>query len=198
MTQPPTADERPPDPTQERALGNAGPADPPVAPPTPVVPPTSVASTAPRERKMAVAVGITLAAVLFLATSGLLYLRWATMREPTCIFIVDAPPAMRGAEITVDGVKLLQPHTATIGTGERFVVPFYLDYGAYSVRVTLNGATVADTQVDLTPKDPYQKINLAQFPPPLATSNRTKSTMPSADSPDSPAVPPLSIPRETP
>jgi hypothetical protein len=145
---------------------------------------------------MAVAVGITLAAVLFLATSGLLYLRWATMREPTCVFIVDAPPAMRGAEITVDGVKLLQPHTATIGTGERFVVPFYLDYGAYSVRVTLNGSTVADTQVDLTPKLPYQKINLAQFPPPpIATSNRTNSTMPSSDSP---AVPPLSIPRETP
>ena len=141
---------------------------------------------------------IVLAALLFLATSGLLYLRWVTMREPTCIFIVDAPPAMRGAEVTVDGVKLLHPHTATIGTGERFALPFYLDYGVYSVRVTLNGAPVVDTQVDLTPKDPYQKINLAQFPAPLAASTRAKTTMPASDAPESPAVPPLSLPRETP
>jgi hypothetical protein len=186
MTQPPATDERPADPDHERAFTSAVSSD---------VPP--VKSPAPSERKMAVAVGIALAAVLFLATAGLLYLRWVTMREPTCIFIVDSPPAMRGAEVTVDGVKLLHPHTVTIGAGERFALPFYLDYGVYSVRVTLNGATVVDTQVDLTPKDPYQKINLAQFPPPtIAASTRAGSTMPSSEQPDSPALPPLSLPRE--
>jgi hypothetical protein len=200
MTQPPTAHETRPEPPAHAAPAAHEPAASKAASfNEPNAPASSPESSQPhRERKTAVAVAIVLAALLFLGTSGLLYLRWVTMREPTCIFIVDSPPAMRGAEVTVDGVKLLHPHTATIGTGERFALPFYLDYGVYSVRVTLNGATVVDTQVDLTPKDPYQKINLAQFPAPTGASTRRKTTMPSSDEPDSPAIPPLSLPRETP
>ena len=61
---------------------------------------------------MVVGIGIALAALLFIATAGLLYLRWATMREPMCVFIVEASEALRGAEVSVDGVKLVRPHTA--------------------------------------------------------------------------------------
>ena len=47
--------------------------------------------SAPEEGRAVVRIGIALAALLFIGTSGLLYLRWATMREPKCIFIVEAP-----------------------------------------------------------------------------------------------------------
>jgi hypothetical protein len=137
---------------------------------------------------------IAMATLLFLAASGLLYLRWATMREPTCIFIVEAPSSLRGAEVTVDNAKLVEPHTVVIGRGERFAIPFYLDYGLYSVRVTLNGATMLETQVELTPTEPAKKIDLSQFPAPLPM---TTTTAPATSRPSS-ALPPMSIPREGP
>jgi hypothetical protein len=52
-------------------------------------------------------------------------------------------------------------------------MPFYLDYGSYTVRVILNGATVVETQVNLTPETPFQKIDLSRFPPPLTTTTPT-------------------------
>ena len=154
-----------------------GPAEHDLSSPAPTAVPAAAPAAVPppRERRLLVMVTIALATLLFLAASGLLYLRWATMREPTCIFIVEAPTSLRGAEVTVDGVKLFEPHTVTIGRGERFAIPFYLDYGIYNVRVTLNGATVMTTEVDLRREAPYQKIDLSRFPPPLTTTTPTTS-----------------------
>src|SRR6476620_3242047 len=163
MTTPPTAHETSHDPAQQAASSSS-------AAISPVLP--------PRERRTMVMLTIAMAALLFLATSGLLYLRWATMREPTCIFIVEAPAALRGAEVTVDNAKLIEPHVVTIGRGDRFAIPFYLDYGVYSVRVTLNGATLLETQVELTPQEPGRKIDLSQFPVPVMNTTTSATTKP--------------------
>ena len=40
---------------------------------------------------------IVLAALLFLASEILLYYRWASMTEPTCILIVDTAEPLKGA-----------------------------------------------------------------------------------------------------
>ena len=128
---------------------------------------------------MMVMVTIALAALLFLVASGVLYVRWATMREPTCLLVVEAPAALRGAEVRVDDPRMIQPHLVTIGVGERFAIPFYLDYGRYSVRVTLKDATVLDTQVELTHDAPAKKIDLSQFPlPPAPSATTTAPTTP--------------------
>src|SRR5688572_11402156 len=76
------------------------------------------------DRRVFVGTAIALATLLFAGTAGLLYLRWATMREPTCVLIVDAPVTLRGAEVSVRGIG--EPYTVTIGAGERFTIPFYL------------------------------------------------------------------------
>jgi hypothetical protein len=133
------------------------------------------------ERRAVVGIGIALASLLFIAASGMLYLRWATVREPMCFFIVEASTALRGAEVTVDGVKLLKPHAITIGRGERFAIPFYLDYGTYTVRVTMNGETVVDTEVVLDQKMPYQRLDLTQLQ--LPASSSATSSPPSPPSP---------------
>ena len=139
------------------------------------------AAAATGERRAAVRVGIALASLLFMVAAGVLYLRWATMREPMCVFIVEAPTTLRGAEVTVDAINMPKPHTVTIGRGERFAIPFYLDYGTYKVSVTMDGASVVETEVTLDHNRPYQKIDLNDVPPPPASTGTTRSSSPSFD-----------------
>ncbi|MEA2708220.1 MAG: hypothetical protein QOF78_821 [Phycisphaerales bacterium] len=146
---------------------------------------------------MLVGITIALASLLFIATAGLLYLRWATMREPTCVLIVEAPAALRGAEVTVDGINVLQAHKVVIGVGERFAIPFYLDYGRYSVRVAMNGVQFVDTEINLTHDRPGQRLDLSQFPPPPAWATTQPTTSSSARPftlPDGMTAPPTLTP----
>ena len=48
-----------------------------------------------------------------------------------------------GAEVTVDGVRLKAPYTAKLTADRKFTIPFYLDKGLYTVRVTKDGVLVA-------------------------------------------------------
>ena len=82
---------------------------------------------------------IVLAALLFLASEILLYYRWASMTEPTCILIVDTAEPLKGAQVTVDGVTLPQPYKVTVGDDGRYTLPFYLEPERYMVRVEQNG-----------------------------------------------------------
>lgn len=133
----------------------------------------------PGERRTLVGAGMTLAALLFIGAGGLLYLRWATMREPMCLLIIHASAALRGAEVTVDGVGLPKPHVATIGIGERFSIPFYLDYGTYSVQVAMDPEQepFVNTEVTLTRENPGRRLDLSTVTPP-PPSPRSPSTAP--------------------
>ena len=197
MTHPPAAHETPQHERQDSSP--PAPASATAAATAPAASTGLPATAHPREqRRLAVGVGIALAALLFIGAAGVLYLRWATMREPMCIFIVEASTSLRGAEVTVDGVRLIKPHTVVIGRGDRFAIPFYLEYGVYAVRVTLNGATVAETEVDLNEKQPYQRLDLthASAPPPAPPpAPAPPSTSPSSTSP--PLPPPVILPGDS-
>ena len=119
---------------------------------------------------MLIGVTIALAGLLFVATSGLLYWRWATMREPRCILLVESPPALRGGEVIVDGVAIppeQPPHRVTIGAGERFAIPFYLDFGTYEVSVTMGDEVLFKSEVSLTQEKPHWRLDLSKVSPPL-------------------------------
>src|SRR3954467_6737958 len=76
---------------------------------------TSPAAHVERRRRRWVPVLIALALLLFVATESLLYYRWATMDEPTCVLIVDIGPPLRGAEVAVNSPRLGKPFTAVAG-----------------------------------------------------------------------------------
>src|SRR4051794_18900349 len=68
-------------------------ADPPPDPPTapPAAPPGTRASGRSKgERHTFILTMIAMAALLFLMTEGLLYFRWVTMTEPSCILVIVA------------------------------------------------------------------------------------------------------------
>ena len=149
---------------------------PPQQPPLSVAappPPAPAAASRQPERRLAVGAGIALAGLLFIATAGVLYVRWATMREPTCVLIVEAPHALNGAEVSVDGVNIPHgPHKLTIGAGGRLAAPFYLEPGTYEIRVRLNDEPVYSGELTLTSEKPHWKLDLAtvRLPPPALRS----------------------------
>jgi hypothetical protein len=133
----------------------------------------------PRDRGAFVITMIAIATLLFVATEGLLYYRWATMVEPTCVLIVETNESLRGAEIQVDGLPLAAPHKVIIGAGDRFSVPFYLEPGTYTVKIKVNDTDVFSSQVTLTPIDRGRRLDLKTFHPP-----RSATTAPSAAAQD--------------
>src|SRR5689334_14329327 len=83
----------------ERSSSNEPRATPPAADPAIPTPTTAAAPPAPtkplrRDRRHFVISMIVLAVLLFASTETLLYYRWATMVEPTCVLVVDMSEAM--------------------------------------------------------------------------------------------------------
>src|SRR5437867_873214 len=120
---------------------------------------------APSDRRMFVHVMIAIAVLLFLATQALLYYRWVTMSEPSCVLVIDAGPALKGAEISVDSVEMAKPLQATIGLNDRYAIPFYLDPGKYDVKLKLNGQTQIEANVELTRSERGRRLDLTRFHP---------------------------------
>lgn len=135
------------------------------------------------ERHTMVIAIIVCAVLLFLGTAGLLYFRWATMIEPTCVLVVDGGPKLRGAEVFVDGLGLPQPHKSTIGIGDRLALPFFLEPGQYTVRVTMNGNELLKTDVILTSQDRGRRLDLTQMHVPTTLPAAPPTTVPSIMSP---------------
>jgi hypothetical protein len=151
------------------------------SPPTPSAP-AAVPPANPRpDRRVFVLTMITAAVLLFIATGSLLYYRWATMVEPTCLLIIDTGEPLRGAQIEVDGVILAQPHKITIGDHDRFTVPFYLEPGHYSVKINVNGDAIFHTEAELTKEQRGLRLDLRKLVPPPPSSPATlPATTPSS------------------
>lgn len=129
------------------------------------------------DRRTFVLVMIAIAILLFVATEGLLYYRWATMNEPTCILIIDAAEPLRGAVVSVDGVMLAAAHKVVIGDHDRFAIPFYLEPGRYTIKIKMNDTDLFHAEVDLTREKPGLRMDLRKLtPPPSALLPSTAPT----------------------
>lgn len=140
------------------------------------------ASAPRRDRRSFVISMIGLAVLLFIATETLLYYRWATMTEPTCLLIVDFSEGLRGAQVEVDGVMLAHPHKVVVGDHDRFSVPFYLEPGRYAVKITMNEDTLFQSEVELTKEQRGLRLDLRKLVAPSAST----TTPPPATAPAPP------------
>jgi hypothetical protein len=128
------------------------------------------------ERRSFVVTMIAMAVLLFVATEALLYFRWATMTEPTCLLIIDTAEPARGAEIEVDGVMLSQPHKVVLGDHDRFSIPFYLEPGQYTVKLLMNNEPFFHTDVQLTREQRGLRLDLRKLVPPAAPTTLPTTT----------------------
>jgi hypothetical protein len=120
---------------------------------------------------------IGLAALLFVCTEGLLYYRWATMIEPTHVLIVETSELLKGAEITVSGVTI-QPYKVTVGAGGRYAIPFYVEPGHYSIKVTQNDQSLFEAEVDLGPRETGKRFDLTKLAPAPSQASSTQPALP--------------------
>lgn len=128
--------------------------------------PTSSPSPPPRNgRQGRIYFYITAAAVLFLITEALLYYRWSTMTEPSCVLVIDASPTLKDVQITVTGA-LTPPLKATIGESDRYAIPFYLDPGTYEVKLSLQDDQFFESRVTLSRREPGKRLDLRSMRPP--------------------------------
>jgi hypothetical protein len=104
---------------------------------------------------------IALTALLFAGMLALLFYKWATNREPTSVIVIEGTPKFEGAEVTVDGVRLNAPYTAKLTADRKFTMPFYLDKGLYTVRVTKDGRTVMEADFEIGTRE-GKKLLLAK------------------------------------
>jgi hypothetical protein len=76
---------------------------------------------------------VILTAGIFLATASLIYYRWATTVEPTCVLVFNGKPQHAGIiiEVTDSG----HTYSATIGPENRHSARFFLNEGLYHIRV---------------------------------------------------------------
>jgi hypothetical protein len=143
------------------------------------------AENKPPTRSMAVGAAIAAAGLIFLVSAGAILYGWATSPEPTCVLIVEAPATFRGAEVSVKG-GLDADYKVVIGGGDRFALPFYLQYGNYTVRVTLKEHELLRTEVELTREQPGRRLDLSKLPPPPMTAP--------SEAPDAPPPSPFVTP----
>jgi hypothetical protein len=125
-----------------------------------------------KDRRLFVSLMILTTVLIFIAAEGLLFYRWATITEPSSILEVIGSDDLRGAEVSVSGLGLLQPHRAVIGQGERLALPFYLDPGSYTVSVEMNGQTIYQVELALM-RERLQRIDLSKLPRPPAAAPAT-------------------------
>jgi hypothetical protein len=107
---------------------------------------------------------IAIAALLFISTEVLLYLRWATMIEPTCVIVVQAGTQLKGATVEVDGVLLPQPHKVVIGNGDRYAIPIYVEPGEYTLKVMQNDQQLVEVPVTFTHGAQGKQFDLTRLP----------------------------------
>jgi len=112
---------------------------------------------------------IVLTIALFLLAVGMLAYRWLTTTEPTTLLVIEGSPALIGAEASVQGVDDKTPHKSIFGEGERFALPFYLDPGTYTIKITRNGETLDTREVALMSNQGI-KIDLTKWEPKVSTS----------------------------
>src|SRR5688500_10117766 len=106
---------------------------------SPPAPPPAVPTDAPS--RAVVLFMILATAAVFVSLFVVLYVRWARAHEPSSVMIVEATPAFDGAEIVVDGMALAAPYKVTVGARPDRIIPFYLDRGNYTVRVSRDEKT---------------------------------------------------------
>jgi hypothetical protein len=100
-------------------------------------------------RRTFVLLMIVVTALLFAGMLSLLFYRWASLREPSSVIVVEGTPRFKGVEVTVEGVALDAPYTATFSPDREYQLPFYLEPGVYTIRLTLDGKTLLETDFQM-------------------------------------------------
>jgi hypothetical protein len=98
-------------------------------------------------RRVVVRFWVAVTVVVFVATVGLLFWRWAINREPTSVIVVEGTPRFDGVDVQLRGPALPEPYAATLSARNDFRVPLFVDRGVYVLRLARADQTLLETEV---------------------------------------------------
>ncbi|HEX8523089.1 MAG TPA: hypothetical protein VF669_12600 [Tepidisphaeraceae bacterium] len=116
---------------------------------------------------------ILLTLLLFMATVALIGYRWMVTNEPSAILIIDGSSALNGAEIEVQSLDEPTKFKVAFGEADRISMPFYLDPGAYLVRITRDGQLLMDAREITLRKNELGRIDLTQWEQKLTATTQS-------------------------
>jgi hypothetical protein len=131
-------------------------------------------------RRALVLLMIMATAGLFVGLFAVLYFRWSGAQEPSSALVVVTTPAFDGAEIVVDGIALPKPYRVRLGARTGKSVPFYLDRGSYTLRITYDGRDIYTSDF-IIEANRMMKVELAHFEHLLPTTAPAAGTTPADD-----------------
>lgn len=123
-----------------------------IEPPGPIQHASPTQANAPpadAPRRALVLFFILTSAAIFVALFAILYVRWARAEEPSSVLIVEATPAFAGAEVEVDGIALPNPYKVRVEDRGSWMIPFYLDRGSYTLRISRDGHSILNADFPL-------------------------------------------------
>lgn len=119
----------------------------PPPPPSPGTDDDRPAASPPRGTFIVLMILVT--AALFAVMVSLLFYNWATSREPSSVMVVEGTAKFDGTVVTIEGVGLDHPYTGTLSADRNYHMPFYLDRGIYTIRLTQGGRTLMQTDFQI-------------------------------------------------
>jgi hypothetical protein len=122
-----------------------------------------------------VTLAITATIALFLLAICVIGYRWIVVSEPSTFLIIDGSTALAGAEVDVKSVDMPTHHKAVFGADDKYSLVFFLEPGAYEVRIARDGQEVLPTQEVAIPSYQGIRIDLTKWGNTIAT---TRATLP--------------------
>jgi hypothetical protein len=108
---------------------------------------------------------LTAAFTVFLLAAGLLYYRYLTVQQPTCIVWVTGNSSFEGATVTVSSLSMEAPLRDTLRPTSRFCTRFFMNPGNYHVKIVDKaGQTLYEENVSLYPSFPFD-VDLPRLKP---------------------------------
>ncbi len=132
---------------------------------------TSQAQVQPVASHRFAVLAIAVTTALFLGAISVIAYQWVVRPEPRTEFlIIDGSVALTGAEAEVQSVDLPTHYKAVFGADGRYTLVFFLDPGAYNVRITRDGQSVIEPQEIAIPKRQGLRIDLTKWGNALGTT----------------------------
>jgi hypothetical protein len=132
---------------------------------------SSPASEHPVASRRFAVLSIMLTTALFFGAISVIAYQWIVRPEPRAEFlIIDGSVALAGAEADVQSVDLPTHFKAIFGADGRYSLVFFLDPGAYNVRITRDGHNLIQPQEVAIPRRHGFRIDLSKWGDALATT----------------------------
>ncbi len=115
-----------------------------------------------RPRTFIVVLAIALTLLLAGGSLAMLFYRAFTLPQPNRVIVVRGSPEWEGIKLSVEGTGLSEPKVTKFEPVGKYIVPFFLWPGKYTLHIENEGVEVFTKSIDLTRQE-IEDVDLARL-----------------------------------